>query len=115
MKRRSSWSAVISLLLILVPVSAYCSNILGVVNDSQGNSVNGCNVNVTDSTGKVIRDAKTDLYGRYCIPAVDPGTYTMMLDPGATGMQSGNGVVNVQVEGLTVDWKAAANKSAVAS
>jgi hypothetical protein len=98
---------------VLAPSYGFCSNILGIVNDPQGNPVNGCHINVTDSTGKVLRDARTDLYGRYCIPAVDPGTYTLVLDPKDTGVQTGSGPIDLQLEGLTVDWKAAKDKAAV--
>jgi len=69
---RRAWMGAIALMVTAFPVTGLCSNILGVVNDSQGNPVNGCAVNVTDSTGKLVGDAKTDLYGRYCIPAVEP-------------------------------------------
>ena len=112
---RKYLSAAVVLSFVLLPSYGFCSNILGVVSDPQGNPVNGCHVNVTDSGGNVVRDGRTDLYGRYCIPAVDPGTYTLALDPRDTGVQSGTGVVNLQLEGLTVDWKAAKDKPAVAT
>ena len=115
MKLRQAYAAVIALLLVLVPATGFCSNILGIVYDSEGKPVNGCRINVTDSAGKVVADGRTDLYGRYCIPAVDPGTYTLVLDPANTGVGSGNGVVNLQLEGLTVDWTAAKDKPAIAS
>jgi hypothetical protein len=105
----------IVLSFVLLPSYGFCSNILGVVNDAQGNPLNGCHVSVTDSSGKVVRDGRTDLYGRYCIPAVDPGTYTLMLDPNGAVVQSGSGVVNLQLEGLTVDWTGAKDKPAVAT
>lgn len=105
----------IVLAFVLAPSYGFCSNILGVVNDAQGNPLNGCHVSVTDSGGKVVREGRTDLYGRYCIPAVDPGTYTLMLDPNGAPVQSGSGVVNLELEGLTVDWKGTKDKPAVAT
>ncbi len=102
-----TYVALLGLLLVLSPASGFCSSIVGIVNDSQGNPVNGCIIDVTDSTGKVVADGRTDLYGRYCIAGVEPGAYTLVLDPGKTGMQGGSDGVTVQPEGLTADWAAA--------
>jgi len=38
-----------------------------------------------------------------------------MLDPNGAAVQSGSGVVNLQLEGLTVDWTGAKDKPAVAT
>ncbi len=105
----------VALLLVLVPATGFCTNILGIVYDSQGKPVNGCRIYVTDSAGKVIAEGRTNLYGRYCITSVHPDTYTLALDPGNTGVESGTGVVNLQLEGLTVNWTAAKDKTAIAS
>jgi len=115
MKLRQAYAATIVLLLVLVPTIGFCGNILGIVYDSQGKPVYGCRINVTDSAGKVIAEGRTDLYGRYCITTIDPSAYTLVLDPGNTGMESGTGVVNLQLEGLTVDWTTAKDKPAIAS
>ncbi len=115
MKLGQAYAATIALLLVLVPATGFCSNILGIVYDSQGKPVNGCRVVVTDSSGKVIAEGRTDLYGRYCITTIDPNAYTLVLEPDNTGVESGTGVVNLQLEGLTVDWTAAKDKPAIAS
>jgi len=36
MKLRQAYAAVIALLLVLVPATGFCSNILGIVYDSEG-------------------------------------------------------------------------------
>ena len=115
MKLRQAYAATLALFLVLGPATGFCSNIFGIVYDSQGKQVNGCRINVTDSAGKVIAEGRTDLYGRYCITTIDPNAYTLVLEPGNTGVASGTGVVNLQLEGLTVDWTAAKDKPAIAS
>ena len=105
----------IAFAIILFPWYGYCVSILGVVKDPQGNPVNGCHINIIDSKGSFVNDGRTDVYGRYCITPVEPGTYTLVLDPRNTGVETGSGVVKLQLEGLTVDWKAAKDKPALAN
>jgi Carboxypeptidase regulatory-like domain len=95
---------------------ALASNVVGLVVDQNGNYVNGAYVTVTDSNGKLVGDARTDLYGRYCIVGVAPGTYTVSLDlPPTLTSLGGMSVQKVDVEGLTVDWQLSATKPAVAT
>jgi hypothetical protein len=101
--------------LVLVPCAAYCSNILGVVSDPDGKPVNGARISVTDANGQVATQGRTDLYGRYCLRNIEPGTYTLNLDPQNTDILAGSGVAKLELEGLTVNWGAAKDKPAVAS
>ncbi len=106
---------VLSFSVLLLPASALASNILGIVSDPEGKPINGVRIYVTGADGKVATQGRTDLYGRYCLRDIEPGTYTIILDPETSGVEAGNGVAQLELEGLTVDWGAARDKPAVAS
>jgi len=109
-------SSLIAAVLILVAAStAFCSNVVGIVQDQDHNFVNGAYVIVTDSSGKKAGEGRTDIYGRYCIPVVTPGKYTITFDPANTGYEGGSAVAQVDIEGLTVDWFVAKTTNALAS
>jgi Carboxypeptidase regulatory-like domain len=96
--------------------SALASNVVGIVVDQNGNYVNDAYVTVTDSNGKLVGDARTDLYGRYCIVGVPSGTYTISLDlsPTVTAL-GGMSAQKVDIEGLTLDWRVSDTKPASAT
>jgi len=113
--RRASSSLIAAILILAGASTAFCSNVVGIVQDQDHNFVNGAYVIVTDSTGKKAGEGRTDIYGRYCIPAVTPGKYTFTFDPASTGLQGGSAVAQVDIEGLTVDWFTAKTTNALAS
>ncbi len=94
---------------------ALCAGIVGLVNDTNGNPVNRVKINAIDQSGKQAGEATSDLYGRYCLGPLDPGRYTLKLDPAQSGFQAGNGVVDLGEEGLTVDWAVSAQTAALAT
>jgi len=105
----------LSFSLLLIPAGALASNILGIVSDPDGKPVHGVRIYVTNAGGNVATQGRTDLYGRYCLRNITPGTYTINLDPESSGVQAGSGVAQLELEGLTVDWGAAKDRPAVAS
>jgi hypothetical protein len=102
-------------LILTMASSAFCASIVGLVDDSNGNYVNGVTIGVYDASGKEVAKATTDLYGRYCVGPLKPGKYTLKLDPGKTGLLAGEGVADVGEEGLTVDWAGSTIADAVAT
>ena len=114
---RKLCGSLLMLTLTLATASfALASEVVGVVVDQNGKFVNDAYATVTDQNGKVVGDARTDVYGRYCIPAVPPGNYTVSLDlPPTVGLLGGMSVQKVDVEGLTVDWHVSNTKPAAAS
>jgi Carboxypeptidase regulatory-like domain len=98
-------SSLLALVLTVATAStAMASGVVGMVVDQNNNYVNDVYVIVTDSTGKRVGDGRTDFYGRYCIPVVTPGTYTISFEPGKSGFKGGSTEQKVDVEGLTVNW-----------
>jgi hypothetical protein len=92
-----------SLFALLIATPAMCSSVVGLVVDQQRQFINGATVTVTDPAGKTAGVGRSDLYGRYCIPVVTPGKYTVSIDP-PKGYQGGSAVAHVDIEGSTVNW-----------
>jgi hypothetical protein len=100
---------------LIMASPAFCASIVGLVDDSNGNYVNGVTIGVYDATGKEVAKGTTDLYGRYCIGPIKPGKYTLKLDPEKSGLLAGEGVADVGEEGLSVDWAGSTLAPAVAT
>ncbi|HXW83577.1 MAG TPA: hypothetical protein VEJ86_04180 [Candidatus Binataceae bacterium] len=88
--------------------------LVGIVKDGDGHYVNDVYVRVFGSDGKKVTDARTDLYGRYCVP-LKPGKYLMKFDPAKTKYRDGSAQETVEVEGLTLNWKVDEKSAAVPS
>lgn len=114
MKRRLVLLAVI-VLSFVVASPALCATIVGVVNDTDGKPVNQVKISALDQSGKQVGESTSDAQGRYCIGPLDPGQYTLRLDPGPTGFMAGNGVASLGEEGLTVDWATSTQAPALAT
>jgi Carboxypeptidase regulatory-like domain len=103
-----------SALLLLTATPAICSSIVGLVVDQNRQFINGAIVTVLDSSGHTAGTGRSDLYGRFCIPLVKPGKYTVSIDP-PKGFQGGTAVANVDIEGSTINWFLSPNAAALAT
>lgn len=97
-----SFTAVVAILALAVP--AMCSSVVGLVSDQNRHFVNNAFVTVTDSHGQTAGHGRSDIYGRYCIPLVTPGKYTVSIDPNSKDFQGGSAVTQVDIEGATINW-----------
>src|SRR5712691_11606175 len=72
---------VVCSLLLLIAVSAYSQGttavISGVVRDQTGAVLPGVSIQITNRDTGVVRMTTTDEAGRYRVPALDSGTYTV--------------------------------------
>jgi hypothetical protein len=103
-----------SALLLLTATPAICSSVVGLVADQNREFINGAVITVTDSSGHTAGIGRSDLYGRFCIPLVKPGKYTVSIDP-PKGFQGGSAVANVDIEGSTINWFLSPDASALAT
>ena len=74
--------SVLFLLLCVVPVlvsQTPTGTIQGVVTDPGGSAVAAAEVTITDATTNENRSAKTDTGGRYQVPFIPPGTYSVTV------------------------------------
>jgi hypothetical protein len=92
-----------SAFVLLIATPAMCSNVVGLVVDHHQHYINGAIITVTDSSGHTAGVGRSDIYGRYCIPLVKPGKYTVSIDP-PKDFLGGSSVANVDVEGSTINW-----------
>jgi Carboxypeptidase regulatory-like domain len=103
-----------SALALLIATPAMCSSVVGLVVDQNHQYVNGAYVTVTDAKGQTAGTGRTDLYGRYCIPLVTPGKYTVSVDP-PKDYQGGSAAANVDIEGSTINWFLSPTAAALAT
>ncbi len=112
--KKLNTALIASALLFLSATPAICSSVVGLVVDQNRQFVNGAVVTVLDSSGHTAGIGRSDLYGRFCIPLVKPGKYTVSIDP-PKGFQGGSAVANVDIEGSTVNWFLSPNAAALAT
>ena len=84
-------------------VNAQTSDIDGVVTDTQGGALGGVTVSVTSSTATIQSVAITDTAGRYELPTLTPGTYTVTMTLDGFGTVQFTNVVLVAGEVRTVN------------
>lgn len=84
--------------------SAMCFSVVGLVSDQNRKFVNNTFITIVDSKGHAAGHGRSDLYGRYCIPLVKPGKYTVSIDPNTKDLQGGSAVTQVDIEGATINW-----------
>ncbi len=108
-------SSIAVLAIIAFAVPAMCSSVVGIVTDQNRHFVNNAYITVTDSHGKTAGHGRSDIYGRYCIPLVTPGTYTVSVDPSSKDYQGGSAVTKVDVEGATINWFLSSHSTALAT
>ncbi|HVA77982.1 MAG TPA: carboxypeptidase-like regulatory domain-containing protein [Candidatus Binataceae bacterium] len=95
--------------------SAMCSSVVGLVSDQDRHFVNNAYITVTDSHGKTAGHGRSDIYGRYCIPLVAPGKYTVSIDPNSKDFQGGSAMTQVDIEGATINWFLSPTSTALAT
>jgi Carboxypeptidase regulatory-like domain len=97
------------------PVLGADPDIVGVVTNAAGSPVNHVQITVFSTAGQQVGHTVTDLYGRYCIGGLVPGTYNMTASPLKTLDRDGKAVASLGTEGLTVDWTVSTTAPAVAT
>jgi hypothetical protein len=105
--------AVLSFAVVATP--AMCSSVVGLVTDQNRHFVDGAYITVTDSHGQNAGYGRSDIYGRYCIPLVSPGKYTVSIDPNSNKFQGGSTLTQVDIEGATVNWFLAPSSTALST
>jgi hypothetical protein len=99
--------------LAIAPL-AFCANIVGTVSDAQGSPVQGVQIRVQNSAGKILANAQPDKDGHYQITGLDPGTYDYVLAPLGSAIKGGRVSSDLSAQGLTIDWKVSSANPAVA-
>ena len=111
--------------------TGFCADVQGSVLTAEGALVGGMHILVEPpKTGAVdpnfrfvsfasppapsAFEAVSKSNGTYAIAGLTPGTYTIKLDPGATGFKSGEQIAAVGQEGLMVNWVVSKNLAAQA-
>src|SRR4051812_70885 len=96
-----AWTARLALLVVVLftfihPAAAQTTGgvITGIVADAQGGVLPGVTVTVTNVDSGTVRDVVTEADGRFRIPALPPGRYSLKADLG--------GFAPVNVTNLTV-------------
>jgi hypothetical protein len=112
--RKLNVAVIASVFVLLFATPAMCSSVVGLVVNQNRRFVNGAIVTVTDPAGHTAGVGRSDLYGRYCIPLVRPGKYTVSIDP-PKGYEGGSAVSNVDIEGSTVNWFLSPKAAALAT
>jgi hypothetical protein len=83
-------SSVCSIALAFIGVFAMAQtptgSIQGLVTDKSGAAIQGATVTIVQTTTNEARNTATDASGRYNVPFIDPGTYTITVD--AKGFRS---------------------------
>jgi hypothetical protein len=103
-------------LAVGVCAPALCAEIVGTVQDANGNAVPGVKVSASTPNGQSIGSAVTDGQGGYAINGVSSGLYYIVLTPPAGSDLGGqNAASYVGDMGLTVNWAVAPGRQALAS
>jgi hypothetical protein len=85
------------------------ANISGTMLDLAGKPLAGIDIIVRDATDKLVGRSTTNELGRYCVTDLLPGRYTISKSSGGAPLAGETFVAEVPLEGLTVDWRVAAN------
>lgn len=101
--------------ILAVAGPAMCFSVVGLVSDQNQKFVNNAFITIVDSKGQTAGRGRSDIYGRYCIPLVVPGKYTVSIDPNSKDFQGGSAVTQVDIEGATINWFLSPNTSAIAT
>lgn len=103
---RTTYSIVIASLLLLSKAAAQnapeTGRILGTVRDPEQAAISGSRVILTNQRTKAATTVFTDDQGKYALPAVPPGTYT--LEANAAGFQSNTSPELMVATGQTVNF-----------
>lgn len=85
------------------------ANISGTMLDLAGKPLSGVELIVRDVADKIVARATTNELGRYCLTDLSPGRYTIAKNSAAAPLPGETFVAEVPLDGLTVDWRVAAN------
>ena len=85
------------------------ANISGTMLDLAGKPIAGVEIAVKDAADKTVGRSTTNELGRYCLTDLRPGRYTISKSSGAAPLAGEPFVAEVPLNGLTVDWRLAAN------
>ena len=111
--------------------TGFCADVQGSVLTAEGALVGGMrilvepqNTGAADSNFRLVSfasppapsafEAVSKSNGTYAVAGLKPGTYTIKLDPGATGFKPGEQIAAVGQEGLMVNWVVSKNLAAQA-
>jgi hypothetical protein len=114
MMRKLLTTVVAGAFVLAVAPWATCADIVGTVFDTQGAAVQGVQVRVKDSAGKILASVQPNMDGRYQVTGLAPGRYEYLLDPLRTNFKAGSGTSYLNAQGLTIDWKVSTTNAAVA-
>ncbi len=97
-------------LLLSIPAAAFGqarltgADLVGVVTDQSGGVLPGATVTVANVETNVSRTVTTDGSGRYVVPALPPGTYTMRVELAGFAARTRNGVVLALGRSVAMDF-----------
>ena len=114
MKQKSLVIVTMGLCWIGAASLAFCADVAGTVLSDQGDPVPTVRIIAQAPAGKIVNQAVSDANGKYQITGLDPGTYTYTLDPLQTRFKGGTAVSYLSSKGLTINWKVALSKPALA-
>jgi len=89
------------------------AKILGTMADRAGKPVTSVEIVVKDSTDKIVSRALSNELGRYCIPDLRPGRYTVTRNTGNAAVPGDTVMADLPPDGLTINWRVAADSTLV--
>jgi len=101
---------VICALCLMAPASGFGqarltgADLVGAITDASGGVLPGTIVTVTNVETNVTRSMVTDASGRYLVPALPPGTYTVKVELQGFTSKTRSGVVLALGQAVTVDF-----------
>jgi len=101
---------VICALCLMAPASGFGqarltgADLVGAITDASGGVLPGTIVTVTNVETNVTRSMVTDASGRYLVPALPPGTYTIKVELQGFTSKTRSGVVLALGQAVTVDF-----------
>ncbi|MGH9352587.1 MAG: carboxypeptidase-like regulatory domain-containing protein [Terriglobia bacterium] len=114
MMRRLTVTSLIGFLILGTASLALCADIVGTVADANATPVQGVQIQVKNSSGKIFGAAVTDKTGHYHIAKLNPGQYEYALNTLNTGFKAGTAVSYLPSNGLTLNWKLSKANVAIA-
>jgi hypothetical protein len=106
----SNFSLAVALCLAVVicalrTPSVMAADVDGTVTSRRGIPLEKVKVLIRDRSGKIVKAAYTDKYGRYKATGLDPGVYHYTCEGGPIGFTGGTETIaNLPREGLTINW-----------
>jgi hypothetical protein len=116
---RKSFCRVLAVVLSCIMPAAVLGDagsaaLVGMVHNNQNQPVSGLKVLAKVSSGQVVSEGTTDVYGRYAVPNLPTGRYQVTLDPVKSSYKGQTVVTAVGSEGLVVNWLVSESAPALA-